>query len=147
MARNIDCKDLEEKYQSLEAEAAACKEENEAFSLYRSLIENAGEAILVARDDRIIFANPRAEELFGWTQHDLGARRIVEFIHAEDRETVMRQYEKLLGSEQAFRVPPFRVVDRSDNVKWVRLRAALFSTDINPAVFFFLTDMTRRIKA
>ncbi|MGA8279664.1 MAG: sensor domain-containing diguanylate cyclase, partial [Desulfobacterales bacterium] len=26
-------------------------------------------------------------------------------------------------------------------------RAALFSTDINPAVFFFLTDMTRRIKA
>ncbi|MDP4857667.1 MAG: PAS domain S-box protein [Desulfobacterales bacterium] len=147
MARNLDCKDLEEKYQSLEAEAAACKEENEAFSLYRSLIENAGEAILVARDDRIIFANPRAEELFGWTQHDLGARPIAEFIHAEDRETVMRQYEKLLGSEQAFRVPPFRIVDRSDNVKWVRLRAALFSTDINPAVFFFLTDMTRRIKA
>jgi diguanylate cyclase (GGDEF)-like protein/PAS domain S-box-containing protein len=147
MARNIDCKDLEEKYQSLEAEAAACKEENETFSLYRSLIENAGEAILVVRDDRIIFANPRAEELFGWTQHELGERPIAEFIHAEERETVMRQYEKLLGSEQAFRVPPFRIVDRSDNVKWVRLRAALFSTDINPAVFFFLTDMTRRIKA
>jgi diguanylate cyclase (GGDEF)-like protein/PAS domain S-box-containing protein len=147
MARNIDCKDLEEKYQSLEAEAAACKEENETFSLYRSLIENAGEAILVVRDDRIIFANPRAEELFGWTQHELAERPIAEFIHAEDRETVMRQYEKLLGSEQAFRVPPFRIVDRSDNVKWVRLRAALFSTDINPAVFFFLTDMTRRIKA
>ena len=33
------------------------------------------------------------------------------------------------------------------NIKWVRLRAALFSTDTNPAVFFFLTDMTRRIKA
>ena len=113
--------------------------------MYRSLIENAGEAILVARDDRVIFANPRAEELFGWTQHDLAARPIAEFIHTEDRDTMMRQYEKLLRSEQTFRVPPFRIVDRSDNIKWVRLRAALFSTDTNPAVFFFLTDMTRRI--
>ena len=147
MAQNRDCKDLEEKYQSLEIEAAACKEENEAFSLHRSLIENAGEAILAVRDDRIIFANPRAEELFGWSQNDLASRSIAEFIHADDRETVLRQYENSLGSEQAFQAPPFRIVDRSGNIKWVRLRSALFSTDTNPAVFFFLTEMTRRIKA
>ena len=40
MAQNTDCKDLEEKYQNLEIEAAACKEENEAFGLHRSLIES-----------------------------------------------------------------------------------------------------------
>ena len=147
MARKTDCKDLEEKYQTLEVEAATCKEEKEALSLYRSLIENASEAILVARDDRIIFANSRAEELFGWTQNDLATRPIADFIHADDRESMMRQYEKLLGSDQAFRVPPFRIVDRSDDIKWVRLRAKLFSTDTNPAIFFFLTDMTRRMKA
>ncbi|MGD2011689.1 MAG: PAS domain S-box protein [Desulfobacterales bacterium] len=147
MARNTDCKDLEEKYQNLEVEAAACKEENEAFPLYRSLIENAGEAMLVARDDRIIFANPRAEELFGRTQNDLAARAIAEYIHAEDKDTVMRQYEKLLGGEQASRVPPFRIVDRSENIKWIRLRAALPSADTDPVVFFYLTDMTRRKKA
>jgi diguanylate cyclase (GGDEF)-like protein/PAS domain S-box-containing protein len=147
MARNTDCKDLEEKYQNLEVEAAACQKENEALSLYRSLIETAGEAILVARGDRVIFANPRAEELFGGTQHDLAARPFAEFIHADDRDTMMRQYEKLLESEQTFRAPPFRIVSRSKNIKWVRLRAALFSTDTNPVVFFFLTDMTRRIKA
>ena len=147
MARDTDCKDLEEKYQNLEAEAAACKEENEAFSLYRSLIENAGEAILVVRDDRVIFANPRAEELFGWPRHDLAARPIAEFIHTEDRDAMMRQYEKLLRSKKTFRVPPFRIVDRSDNIKWVRLRAALLSAETKPVVIFFLTDMTRRKKA
>ena len=137
MARDTDCKDLEEKYQNLEVEAAACKEENEAFSLYRSIIENAGEAILVARGDRVIFANPRAEELFGWTQHDLATRPIAEFIHTEDRDAMMRQYEKLLRSEQTFRVPPFRIVDRSENIKWVRLRAALLSADTNRWSSFF----------
>lgn len=147
MARNTDCKDLEKKYQNLEVEATACKEENEALLLYRALIENTSEAILVARDDGIIFANPRAEELFGWAQNDLATRSIAEFIHANDRESVMRRYEKSLGSEQAFRVPPFRIVDRSDNIKWVRLRAVLFPTKTDSAVFFFLTDMTRRMKA
>jgi diguanylate cyclase (GGDEF)-like protein/PAS domain S-box-containing protein len=147
MAQNTDCKDLEEKYQSLEIEAAACKEENEAFSLHRSLIENAGEAILVARDDRIIFANPRAEELFECKQNDLATRSIAEFIHTDDRDTVIRQYEKSLESEQSFRSLPFRIRDRSDNIKWVRLRAAQLSADTDPVVFFFLTDMTRRKKA
>ncbi|MGW8187796.1 MAG: sensor domain-containing diguanylate cyclase, partial [Desulfobacterales bacterium] len=147
MARNTDCRDLEKKYQYLEVEVAACREENEALSLYRSLIENAGEAILVVSGGKIIFANPRAEELLGWTQQEMATRPIEEYIHAEDRDTVMRQYQKWLGNEQAIRVPPLRIVDRAGNIKWVRIRTTLFSKDTDPAVFFFLTDLTRRKKA
>ncbi|MFZ0614134.1 MAG: PAS domain S-box protein [Desulfobacterales bacterium] len=147
MASDTDCRDLEQKYHDLEVEAAACQEENEALPFYRSLIENAGEAILVVHGDRIIFANPRAEELLGWTQLELAARPIAEFIHADDRDAVMRQYEKLHGSEKAIRLPPFRILDRSGAVKWVRLRAALFAADPDPAAFLYLTDMTRRKKA
>ncbi|MFZ0132806.1 MAG: PAS domain S-box protein [Desulfobacterales bacterium] len=142
-----DCTDLEKKYHDLEIEATACRQENEALPFYRSLIENAGEAILVVRGDRIIFANPRAEELLGWAQPELAVRPIAEFIHAEDRDAVMPQYEKLRGSEKAIRLPPFRILDRSGAIKWVRLRAALFKTEPDPAAFIYLTDMTRRKKA
>ncbi len=147
MARNTDCRDRDKKYQTLEAEVAVCREENEALSLYRTLVESAGEAILVVRGDRIVFANPKAEELFGWTRHELAARSIAAYIHAADRDTVMRQYRKWLGSEQTIRVPPLRIVDRTDNIKWIRLRAALLSAGADPVVSFFLTDMTRRKKA
>ncbi len=139
-----DSTDLEKKYHDLEVEAAACREENEALPFYRSLIENAGEAILVVHGDRIIFANPRAEELLGWAQPELAVRPIAEFIHPDDRDAVMRQYQKLRGSEKAVRLPPFRILDRSGAVKWVRLRAALLAADPDPATFIYLTDMTRR---
>jgi diguanylate cyclase (GGDEF)-like protein/PAS domain S-box-containing protein len=146
MARKTDDKDLEEKYRDLEAQAAACQKEYEALPMYRALIENSGEAIVVARGDKILFANPGAEDLFGLTRQDLAARSFADFIHPEDRQAVLRQYEKSLGNSPVFRLPPFRIVDRADNLKWARLRGVLFSTDDGPAVFFFFTDITLRKK-
>ena len=44
----------------------------ESEEKYRTLLENAGEAVLVAQDGMFKFANPKAEELFGYSKEEIG---------------------------------------------------------------------------
>jgi PAS domain S-box-containing protein len=56
---------------------------------YRLLIENQGEGIgLVNTEDRFIFANPAAGELFGVEPGDLAGRSLQEFVSAADFEKI-----------------------------------------------------------
>lgn len=144
MANDLDCKNLANKYAGLELEAAECTAAKEILPFYRAMIEHASEAILVARKNDIVFANPRAEELFERSEQELIGLTLEPFIHAEDRALVMQEYAAALESGQSVRLPSVRVVDRSDNIKWVNLRFSRFSGDSDPAVIFFITDMTRR---
>jgi diguanylate cyclase (GGDEF)-like protein/PAS domain S-box-containing protein len=144
MADDSDYKDLKKKYASLESEAAECLAAKEILPLYRALIENASEAILVDRKNEIVFANPKAEELFGRSEQELIGLTIAPFIHIEDRPLVEQKYGAAIESGASDHMPPIRVIDRSGNIKWVNFRMCRFSGEPEPALFFFMTDMTRR---
>lgn len=144
MAHYTNCKDLRKKYAALEAEAAKCMAAMETLPLYRALIEHASEAILVARENEIVFANPKAEKLFEISEQELIGHTIEPFIHGGDRPLVLQEYTAAVENGGSVRVPPVRVVDRAGNIKWVDLRISRFSGDFAPAVFFFMTDITRR---
>ncbi len=66
---------------------------------YRTLIENAGEAIVVAQDGVIKFTNPKGEELYGRSQEELASRPLTYFIHEEDREMVGERHKRRLKGE------------------------------------------------
>ena len=73
---------------------------------YRTLIENAGEAIIVAQDGIFKFANPKGEELYGFSKEELASRPLTEFIHEEDREMVGdRHKRRLRGVYASYYVP------------------------------------------
>jgi PAS domain S-box-containing protein len=113
---------------------------------YRTLIENAGEAIIVAQDGEIKFANPKGEELYGYSQEELASRPLSYFIHEEDREMVGERHKKRLKGEEPPTTYSFRIVDKNGNIKWVELCVALFSWDDRPATLCFMTDITERMR-
>jgi len=63
---------------------------------YRTLFENAGEAILVAEDGYIRFANQRMSDLLEVSYKEMLARKFTAFIHPDDREFVLNRQEELL---------------------------------------------------
>lgn len=147
MALNPKGDEFEKKYETLEAETTACKKPDDALPLYRALIENAGEAILVSRDDGFVFVNPKAEALLGCSQKELAAKSLTDFIHAEDRPAVGRLHEMALADGKGDSPPLCRIVDRQGDVKWVRLRVLHFGDVVEPATFIFMTDLTSRKRA
>ncbi len=112
---------------------------------YRSLVENANEAILVAQNGTFQYANPKAEELLGYALEELAAQPLTAFIHANDREMVRQQYERRIRGDDLPEVYPFRIVNKDGATIWVELKVKLFSWHRQPATLCLMTDISQRI--
>ena len=151
MASTPSLEQLRQQLESLKREFEECRKAKEISQYnefkYRSLVENANEAILVAQNGVFQFANPKAEELFGFSAEDLSAKSLSRFIHREDSEMVMERHAKRLGGEKLPDVYPLRIVNRDGKTIWVELKARLFSWNNQPATLCFMTEITERKQA
>jgi len=114
---------------------------------YRSLVENANEAILVAQNGIFQYANPKAESLFGYSQKELTSKPLAAFIHKKDAEMVVQRHERRLKGESPPEMYPFRIVNKDGATIWVELKVKLFSWNDQPATLCFMTDITKRKQA
>ena len=114
---------------------------------YRIVVENACEAIIVAQDGKICFANPKTVELTGFSEEELKTRPFTEFIHPEDRELVFRRYKERLSSKNPPEKYEFRLVDKDGNTKWVEIHSVRIEWNGKSAVLCFLSEITKRKKA
>jgi PAS domain S-box-containing protein len=126
----------------------------ERRNLYRMMINNANEAIMVIQDGDFRFINPKAVELFGFSveddDHSLKdyiPKSFTEFIHPDDRNMVLERHLKRLTGEEFEHVYPFRIVDRYGKIKWLEINATVFDWEGKPATLNFLKDVTDRIRA
>jgi diguanylate cyclase (GGDEF)-like protein/PAS domain S-box-containing protein len=151
MASTPSLEHLRQQLESLKREFEECRKAKEISQYnefkYRSLVENANEAILVAQNGVFQFANPKAEELFGFSAEDLSTKSLSRFIHREDSEMVMERHTKRLGGEKLPDVYPLRIVNRDGKTIWVELKARLFSWNNQPATLCFMTEITERKQA
>ncbi len=151
MASTPSLEQLRQQLESLKRELEECREAKEISQYnefkYRSLVENANEAILVAQNGVFQFANPKAEELFGFSAEDLSAKSLSRFIHRTDSEMVMERHAKRLREEKLPDVYPLRIVNRDGKTIWVELKARLFSWNNQPATLCFMTEIAERKQA
>ena len=111
---------------------------------YRTLVENANEAILVMQDGMVRQPNRMSLEMSGYSEQELMSKSFIEFIHPEDRAMVLKMSIKRLNGEH---VPPrysFRIICKNGTIKWVELGAVLINWEGRLAILSYLTDITER---
>jgi len=113
---------------------------------YRTLIENANEAIIVVQDGVIKFANPKGKELYGYSQEELVSRPHTDFIHKKDREMVGERLGRRLKGKKLPASYSFRIVSKTGDTKWAELWVSPYSWDGKSAILCFMTDITERKK-
>jgi two-component system cell cycle sensor histidine kinase/response regulator CckA len=124
------------------ARVRAQEERWQAEQRYRTLVENANEAILVGQDGALRFANPKAAELLGVSSPDeLLGRPMREFLLQEEQQTLMPEGEAVLGKRLA---APVRIINSAGKVRWVEVSATMIPWQGRPAVMHFLSDVTER---
>ena len=142
---------MEQQIESLNKELKECKKAKEHLQhnelKYRSLVESANEAILVAQNGIFQYANPKAEALFGYPQKEITSKPLSAFIHKNDREMVMQRHERRIEGESLPEEYTFRIVNKKGTTIWVELKVKLFSWNNQPATLCFMTDITKRKKA
>lgn len=111
---------------------------------YRQIVENAHEAILVAQDNVFVYTNPKGESLFGYSAVELSASPLTDFIYEEDRAMVQDRHQRRLISDDLATVYPFRIINRSGEIKWVELKVERFEWEGRPATLCLFTDITNQ---
>ena len=116
----------------------------ESEQKYRMLADGAMEGILVAQDGILRFVNPRALEIVGYSESELLGAPFTNFIHPDDRETVLsRHYRRLKGDILPSRYP-IRILTRDGVEKFVEIDSGMITWEKKPATVVFLTDISER---
>jgi PAS domain S-box-containing protein len=116
---------------------------------YRSLFENANEAIFVVQDGKLVFLNPMTAMLTGYSAEELMSRPFVEFIHPDDRDMVIDRHVMRLKGEEIPHLYSFQIIHKDGNVRWVELNAILIHWAGKLSTLNFLSDITelRQLRA
>jgi PAS domain S-box-containing protein len=84
----------------------------------------------------------------GYTREELSSLPFVKFIHPDDRELVMsRHLSRLQDPDKVMPVYSFRALDKNGQITWVEINTVRVAWENEPAVLFFLTDITQRLQA
>jgi PAS domain S-box-containing protein len=116
----------------------------ESEEKYRLVVENANDAIFVAQDSVIKFANRRVEEMTGRSPQYLASRPFSQLIHPEERDLVLDRYNARLSGEESPEIATVRIIGPEEKTTWVLLREILIEWDGRPATLNFVRDITEQ---
>jgi len=115
---------------------------------YGMLIDSAYESIIIAQDGLFKLVNPAAVSLFELSsKEEIVGREFPEFIHPDDRNMVVNNYQRRIAKKSVPDRYHFRVIGHRGNVKWVEINGTCIEWQGNPATLNFLTDITEQKQA
>lgn len=133
---------------ALERDIAARRAAEEALrhseEKYRILVENANDAIVIAQDGVIKFANPKTEELLGYQAEELARMPFTEIIVPEDRAMVVDRYVRRLQGEDVPSRYLFRTLARDGQQLDVEINSVNIMWEGHLGTLCFLRDMTEQ---
>lgn len=113
---------------------------------YRSIVEQANQAVMIVQGGLLRYVNPKAGDLLGYPQHELISQPFSGFIHEKDRDIVMQMHARRINGEKLPESYTFRINKKDGVMLWVELNAGLFAWDNQPATLCFVSDITQRIQ-
>jgi len=119
----------------------------ESENRYRTVIENAGEGIVVVQDGMLRLINSRHTFVTGRSQEESMSRPFIEFVHPDDRQSVAEVHAARLRGEQIPSVYEFRIIDKNGQTRWLENNGVLIEWNGKPASLHFLRNITARKKA
>ena len=116
----------------------------ESEEKYLTLLLNSMEGILVIQDEKVKFNNPKALEITGFTEDEIGRLSIFELIHPDDREAVTARYKRIMSGESLLDPLTYRIYRKGDELRWVEGAGVSITWEGKPADLTFITDVTEK---
>ncbi len=117
---------------------------SESEETYRILMENAGEAIIIAQDGKFIFVNRKMADLVGVSVEELLGQPLTRAIWHEDQPFVISNYKRRIAGEVIPDEYDFRIVGANGTPIWVHISVAAIHWDGKLATLNMMTDITDR---
>jgi PAS domain S-box-containing protein len=116
----------------------------ESEEQYRTLVELASEAIIIAQDEKFAFANRRMGDLLGVPAESLVGCFFSGYVVPEDRELVLSNFRARVAGEVRPESYDLRIHGSGGSVLWLSASLNLVQWRGRPAILALLTDITSR---
>ncbi len=117
----------------------ALRESEEKFRL---LIEISPNAIVLIQEERIVYVNPAATGIYGFTKEELIGAEFWRFVHEECRDIARKRGLGRLGSEPLSKSFAYKIVTKYGDQRWVMASSVLMEYEGKPALIVTLVDIT-----
>jgi PAS domain S-box-containing protein len=119
----------------------------ESEKKYSSLVENSLTGIYIDQDEKIVFANKRFAEIYGYSRNELPGLESCELVHPEDRVLTDKMRAKRLKGEPAPGEYEARGLKKNGQTIWITRRNTRIEYMGRPAVLGNVVDITERKRA
>ena len=114
----------------------------ESEEKYRLLVENANDAIFIFQDNLVKFPNKKGKEMGKDLSLELDKIPFTNYIHPDDRNTVIDRHIKRIKGEKVPNTYSFRIVGKGKQEIWAELNSVSINWEGKPATLNFLRDVT-----
>jgi PAS domain S-box-containing protein len=111
---------------------------------YRRVVNTSITGLFVYADRRYQFANPRFEEITGYTVLELNKLETLGFIHPADRDTFIENVVMRLGREPFRRPIDTRIITKKGAERIVNIRTETIDYDGEPALLGHVVEVTEQ---
>jgi PAS domain S-box-containing protein len=145
---------LRQRVAQLEAERSRWSHTEHALhqneNIYRSLIENSLQGVLILLDGNCVFANPASAAITGYTIHELltmSEKEVMLIIHPADRKLLAERMRKRLQGEDVPKQYAFRILRKDGQERWLECFTTLTAYRDKTAIQTTCVDITERKRA
>jgi PAS domain S-box-containing protein len=111
---------------------------------YRTVIENANEAIIILQGNDFKYLNPKTCELTGYKEEELYSKSFLEIVHPDDQEMIIDKYFRRQNGEVLDEIYSFRVIGKQNDVLWAEIKPVIIDLEGEAATLCFINDITER---
>lgn len=110
---------------------------------YRSILENLLEGVIVLQNNMVVYSNPSAYRVTGYTDNELKEMEFIQFVADEDRARIFQNYQRRLKGEV---FPPYdiRIKSKDGNIRWYMINAIKTEWEGSDAILVYIMDIHTR---
>jgi PAS domain S-box-containing protein len=120
---------------------------HDAEQQYRTLVEQASDAIIILQDGQTVYRNPAAVILLGYTVMDTAGRSFLEWVVPADRDRVREYYRKRLQGEPVPDRYEVELLPRDGKRLIMEVEPRVIRHQGKPATMVVMRDITARKRA
>ena len=121
-------------------------EEKKSINFFEYLSDQSLLGICIIKRKKIVYINDALEKITGFRKDEFlnkGVNLIIDIIHPDDREFVIKQLEKKLsGDVDVINRYTFRLISQTGNIKWLEIYSKTINYEKENADFITLIDVT-----
>jgi len=113
---------------------------------HHAILDKINQGILVIQDKKIKYCNSKIKEILGYSAEEIASIQFTEIIHPDDKERIKDYFLKRYDENGSSELHRYRLIDNLGKIKWTEINKEIIQWEGNPAILYFITDISDRIK-